>query len=220
MYIARLTRPDILIVVTYLATRSHCATTRDWKYCMRVVRYLSDNQEIGITMHCTSLQVRIWADASYAAHSDGKGHTEYIIFLGDSYVHARSGKQKLQGTSYTDAEIIAAVEAVKMAVWLREVLREMRISPLDHMVLYQDNQSGLTMVSEQSTFKRSKHILTKIMYIRDLVTTSCIEAKHIVTDLMTPDVLTKPKQGETFELHRRNMMGEMWEHKVGKSAQT
>jgi hypothetical protein len=219
MYIARLTRPDILMVVTYLATRSHCATTRDWKYCMRVVRYLSDNQEIGITMHCTSLQVRIWADASYAAHGDGKGHTGYIIYLGDSYVHARSGKQKLQGTSSTDAEIIAAVEAVKMAVWLREVLREMRISPLDHMILYQDNQSGLTMVSEQSKFKRSKHILTKIMYIRDLVTTGCIVAKHIVTDLMTPDVLTKPKQGDIFELHRKNMMGEMWEHKVGKSAQ-
>jgi hypothetical protein len=44
-------------------------------------------------------------------------------------------------------------------------------------------------------------------------------AKHIFTDLITPDVLTKPKQGGAFELHRKNMMGEMWEHKVGKHAQ-
>ncbi|KAJ1414446.1 hypothetical protein B484DRAFT_401768 [Ochromonadaceae sp. CCMP2298] len=81
-------------------------------------------------------------------------------------------------------------------------------------VLHEGGQSGHTMISEQSKFKRSKHILTKIMHIRDLVTTGCIVAKHIVTDQMTPDVLTKPKQGETFELHRKNMMGEMWEHKM------
>jgi hypothetical protein len=46
MYIARLTRPDILLAVTYLASKSHCATDRDWKYCMRVVKYLNDNQDI------------------------------------------------------------------------------------------------------------------------------------------------------------------------------
>jgi hypothetical protein len=92
MYIARLTRPDILMATTYLATRSHCATARDWKYCQKVARYLQENADIGIIVHCTSLQVNIWADASYATHADGKGHTGYIIYLGDSYVHSRSGK--------------------------------------------------------------------------------------------------------------------------------
>jgi ribonuclease HI len=179
-----------------------------------VTRCLQDNADVGIIVHCTSLQVNIWADASYATHADGKGHTGYIIYLGDSYVHSRSGKQKLQGTSSTDAEIIAAVEAVKMAVWLREVLREMRVAPLDHMMLYQDNQSCLTMIGEESKYKRSKHILTKIMFVRDLVTTGAIVSKHIVTDKMTPDVLTKPLQGTTFKRHRQNLMGLQWEGKI------
>jgi hypothetical protein len=214
MYIARLTRPDILMAVKYLATRSHCATDRDWRYCLRVVKYLHDNQEIGLILHCTDLQVVIWADASYAVHEDAKGHSGYILYMGDSYLHSRSGKQKLQATSSTDAEVIAAVEAVKMAVWLREVLREINISPLNHMLLWQDNGAALTMFAEQSKFKRSKHILTKIMYVKDLITTGCIVSDHMGTDLMTPDVLTKPLTGKTFERHRGNLMGTKWECKI------
>jgi hypothetical protein len=214
MYIARLTRPDILLAVTYLASKSHCATDRDWKYCMRVVKYLNDNQDIGIILHCTNLAVSIWADASYAVHYDGKGHTGFINMLGNSHVHARSGKQKLQGTSSTDAEVIAAVEAVKMGVWIREILRETRLIPLSHIMLYQDNESCLTMIGKESKFKRSKHILTKIMYIRDMVISGVIIAEHINTKLMTPDVLTKPLHRETFRRHRENMMGLMWESKL------
>jgi hypothetical protein len=135
MYIARLTRPDILMAVTYLATRSHCATDRDWRYCLRMVKYLHDNQEIGLIFHCTDLKVVIWTDASYAVHGDGKGRTGYILYLCDSYLHSRSGQQKLQATSSTDADVIAAVEVVKMAVWLREVLREINIAPFNQMLL-------------------------------------------------------------------------------------
>jgi hypothetical protein len=70
------------------------------------------------------------------------------------------------------------------------------------------------MIGKESKFKRSKHILTKIMYIRDLVISGAIIAEHVNTKLMTPDVLTKPLHGDTFRLHRENMMGLMWEDKV------
>jgi hypothetical protein len=113
---------------------------------MRVVKYLKDNAEIGIILHCTNLKVNTWADASYAVHHDKKGHTGYINYLGDSYVHSQSGKQKLQGTSSTDAEIFSAVEGIKMGVWLRENLRELQLVPLDHMMSYQDNESCFTMI--------------------------------------------------------------------------
>jgi hypothetical protein len=214
MYIARLTRPDVLMATTYLATRSHCATPTDWRYCMKIAKYLQETPDLGLVLHCTSLQVNIWADASYAVHHDGKGHTGYIIYLGDSYVHARSGKQKLQSTSSTDAEVIAAVEAVKTAVWLREILRELRIAPLDHMMLYQDNSTCLTMIGEDSKCKISKQILTKIVYIKDMVTTGAIVSQHIKTDVMTADVLTKPLVGDTFKKFRQDMMGLKWDRRL------
>jgi hypothetical protein len=209
MYIARLTRPDVLMATTYLATRSHCATPTDWRYYMKIAKYLQETPDLGLVLHCASLQVNIWADASYAVHHDGKGHTGYIIYLGDS--HARSGKQKLQSTSSTDAEVIAAVEAMQTAMWLREILRELRIVPLDHMMLYQDNSACL---GEDSKCKRSKHILTKIVYIKDMVTTGAIVSQHIKTDVMTADVLAKSLVGDTLKKFRQDMMGLKWDRRL------
>jgi hypothetical protein len=75
MYIARLTRPDILMPVTYLAARSHMATVTDMKHVQRIVNYLHKTQHIGIIFHCENLQIQISCDASFAMHADGKSHT-------------------------------------------------------------------------------------------------------------------------------------------------
>jgi hypothetical protein len=55
------------------------------------------------------------------------------------------------------------------------------------------------MISVESKYKRSKHILTKVMYVRDLVTTGSIVGEHIGTDLRLQYVVTKPLSGKTFE---------------------
>jgi hypothetical protein len=210
MYIARLTRPDILLPVTYLASRSHMATTTDMQHVQRIVNYLAKTKHIAITLHCQSLEVNISCDASFAMHTDGKGHSGYIITLGKSYLHARSGKQKFTATSSTEAEIIAAVESCKMAIWIREILRELNIDELRPINLLQDNKSSLIMVCDPSTFKRSKHMLTKINYLRDLKRMGIITATHLGTDEMTSDLQTKALQGTIFIKHRDNLQGLQW----------
>lgn len=40
MYLARLTRPDLLLPVTFLASRTHCATQQDFQKLKRVLKYL------------------------------------------------------------------------------------------------------------------------------------------------------------------------------------
>jgi hypothetical protein len=54
MYIARLTRPDILLPVTYLASRSHMATTTDMAHVQKIVNYLTKTKDIAITLHTAS----------------------------------------------------------------------------------------------------------------------------------------------------------------------
>ena len=105
MYLARLTRPDLLLPVTYLASKSHCATTEDLKKAERILYYLVYTRDLGITIRCEGLQLKCLCDASYGVHDDGRSHTGYIITLGEtrSYLHARSGKQKLTATSSTDS---------------------------------------------------------------------------------------------------------------------
>jgi hypothetical protein len=171
MYLARLTRPDILLPVTYLASKSNGATKRDTKHLWRILRYLDDTRDIGLIIHCTDLSVHCSCDASYGVHTDGKSHTGFFVGLGEemSFLHCRSGKQKLAATSSTDAEIIAAAEALKFQVWVRNLIAEMQIVELEKMVLRQDNRSSVMMYTDKAKNKRTKHILTKVSYIKSMV---------------------------------------------------
>jgi len=65
MYLARLTRPDILLPVTYLATKSHNATTTDWNSAMRILSYLDGTRSKGVIIHCTDLSIHAICDASH-----------------------------------------------------------------------------------------------------------------------------------------------------------
>jgi hypothetical protein len=209
MYIARLTRPDILLPVSYLATRSHIATKEDWEKLLRVLRYLRDSQKTIITIKCEELQLYCHCDASYGVHQDGRSHTGYMIYMGKnlSYVLSKSCKQKTGSTSSTDAEVIALVDCLKVAVWLKNILVEFDINPVNAVMVYQDNQSGMKMINDMSKCKRSKHILTKINYAKDLVDSGIVVISYLNTVDMSADLLTKPLEGSLFVKHKNTIMG-------------
>jgi hypothetical protein len=215
MYIARLTRPDLLMPVTFLASRTHCATDRDVGHLHRVIRYMENTKDMGIHIFCESLQVHCKCDAAFAAHSphdQAKGHTGFVLGLGRgmSYLHSRSGKQKTASTSSTDAEIIALCEALKMCVWMREIIRELGITSLEEIVIQQDNKSVIMMSSESTTMKRSKHLSTKLTYIKSLVLAGAVKLEYLNTADMTADVLSKPLHGEAFYKHVTDLLGLRW----------
>lgn len=212
MYVARLSRPDILLPVTFLATRTHEVTERDVLHALRVVRYLEATPTVGVIVHCSDFSVRVMCDASYAVHADSKGHTGFYLALGSSlsYVHGRSGKQKMASTSSTDAEILALCEAVKMAVWMRGLLAELQITPLQPIQVAQDNMSAIYLVESPSSPKRSRHLLTKIAYVKDMVLSGAVKVTHLGTKKMTADMLTKTLQGHDFHYHAGKMLGVRW----------
>lgn len=207
MYVARLTRPDILLPVTFLASRAHVATDLDMEKAIRVVRYLNNTISMGVTMYCTDLRVNVMCDASFAIHADGKGHTGYIVGLGNSYVTSRSIKQKLVSTSSTEAEILAQTDAVKAAYYVREMLREMSITELQPILLHQDNKSAIYVIKDIGKQRRTRHLIAKLMYVRELVNDRTVEPVYLATKEMTADLLTKALVGALFVQHRSVLMG-------------
>jgi hypothetical protein len=204
MYLARLTRPDILFSVTYLATKSQHPTVRDWKNAVRIIRYLNGSQNYGIHVNCADLEMYAHCDASYGAHMDGKGHTGFIISLGKSlsYLHGRSCKQKVGSTSSTDSEIIAAKSCCQMIQWLRNILKELDIETVKPTILYQDNKSAIIVyTSDKSSYKRVKHMLTSIGFIRSLQQSNQISIKYLQTFSMTADMLTKSLGRQLHQKH-------------------
>jgi hypothetical protein len=200
MYLARLTRPDILLPVTYLATKSANPTSEDLKHAHRILHYLNGTRDKGIRINCTELQIYGSCDASFGTHIDGKSHTGYILSLGEnkSYLSAKSVKQKLVALSSTDAELIALVEFLKQAIWMRNLIQEIALTPLQPIIVEQDNDSAIIMVTDVSKYRRSKHMLVKISYARTMVKSGKLIILYVPTENLTADILTKPLHGSAF----------------------
>lgn len=209
MYLARLTRPDVLLAVTFLATRTHNCHEEDRRHAMRVVRYLERTAEDNLTIHCTDLQIYLHCDASFGTHrKEGKGHTGFFAAFGKdpSYIHARSAKQKLCSTSSTEAEILALSDAVKLRVWLRNLLTELQVTSLQQLCILQDNKSVLNVIDA----KRTKHLINRFCQARALIKSQVMRAEHIGTEELSADALTKPLQGSAHAKHTSVLMGHGW----------
>jgi hypothetical protein len=54
MYNAKLSRPYILLPVTFLATRSHVANAADMQAAKKVLKYLRNTIEMGLNSNATN----------------------------------------------------------------------------------------------------------------------------------------------------------------------
>jgi hypothetical protein len=75
MYLARFTRPDILMPVTYLATKSAQPTQGDYNKAMKVLCYVIGTKTKTLYFKAkATLTLGIYADAAHMLHKDTKGH--------------------------------------------------------------------------------------------------------------------------------------------------
>jgi hypothetical protein len=95
-------------------------------------------------------------------------------------------------------------------VWLRNLHNELLSSinyGIESITFYQDNKSAIWLTTEPTRYRRSKHILTKISYIREQNSLKTIQMEYLPTTEMTADVLTKPLQGSIFVKHVSTILG-------------
>ena len=67
MYLALISRPDILFAVTYLATKCSRPTLAGFSKLKRILRYLAGTAKQVIQRQGNDLTLHLYADASYMA---------------------------------------------------------------------------------------------------------------------------------------------------------
>jgi hypothetical protein len=81
-------------------------------------------------------------------------------------------------------------------MWARGLLTEMRIdgtvSDKNSTVIYADNQGAIKLVNNLIFQKRTKHIVVKYHYTRDLISQGAIKLEYRLTAAMIADGLIKP----------------------------
>ena len=212
LFVAQRARRDIQTAVSFLTTRVKRPDEDDWGKLRRVLLYLKGTLSLKLTLKAEDLSaVRWWIDASYAVHEDCKGHTGATMTLGsegNGACTSGSWKQKLQGRSSTENELIAVHDVLPQVLWSRHFIESLGYT-VEQNIIFQDNKSAILLETNgtASSSKRTKHIKSRYFYVKDCVERGEVEIEHCPTEEMWCDVLTKPKQGIGFKRDRAAIMG-------------
>ena len=105
------------------------------------------------------------------------------------------------------AEFVACYEATGQAVWLKNFIPGLRVidSISKPLTLYCDNQPAVIYSSNNKSSGAAKHIDIKYHVVKDRIQDQTIRIKHISTNEMLADPLTKGLPPSVFKEHVAGM---------------
>lgn len=198
--------------MAFLATRVTRCTEDDVDKLVRVLKYITNTKEMGVILRPGKLGmcVRVYVDAAYGVHSDGKSHTGSCVVIKDvGAVHCKSSKQSIVTKSSTEAELIALSDSANQGLYMRSFLMSQGYN-VGPVVIYQDNTSCMALVERgRSGAERTRHISIRYFWVKERVEKGEVIIIHKGTKDMYANVLTKPLQGAQFIHEKKCLTG--WE---------
>ena len=169
LYLSVCTRPDIAHAVGALSRYIAQPCTVHWEAAKGVLRYLAGTANFGITYKGSDLTIQAYSDADYAGDLDTRRSTTGFVFIMNGGAISWSSKrQPTVAVSTTEAEYMAAAQAVKEALWMRKLMLDLNLSG-GTISIKADNQSAIKLLKNPLTSMRSKHIDVIYHFARECV---------------------------------------------------
>ena len=93
---------------------------------------------------------------------------------------------------------MALSNAAQGAIWLRQLLTDMRSDPVGATVILEDNQSAISMTKNPQYHGRAKRIYIKYHFVHHLLERETMQLKCCCSENMIADILTKVLPREQF----------------------
>src|SRR3954463_9584392 len=196
MYAMICTRPDVSYALSVPSRYQADPGEGHWTAVKNILKYLKRTKDVFLVYGGEDeLSVRGYIDASYLNNSDdSRSQSGYVFVINGGAVSWKSSKQDTVASSSTEAEYIAASEAVKEAVWIRNFLIALGVvqgasNPLE---VYCDNNGAIAQAKEPRKHQKNKHIHMCYHQIREFIEDGSVMICKIHTDPNVADPLTKP----------------------------
>ncbi len=209
LFIAKISRPDILYAVNMLSRFCSCYTVLHWKCLLRIVVYLYHKSELSLTYttNQNSRPLMGYADSSHGDDKqDGTSTCGYLIYFFGNLLSWAVAKQDDVSLSTSEAEYKTLTHAFREVMYIHNVLHEeLSFKSWFPCLLLIDNQGAGYMAETQQNNKRTKHIHISYHYIREKIQQKVVELDRIDSANNTSDVCTKPLPKGTFQKFRQLM---------------
>ena len=208
MYAMLCTRPDICYAVGVVSRFQSNPGLNHWIAVKHILKYLRRTRDYMLVYSGDDLKIQGYTDSDFQGDRDSRKSTSGSVFtLGGAAVVWRSVKQSSIADSTMEAEYIAASEAAKEAVWLKNFLSDLEVVPnMDKPItLYCDNSGAVANSREPRSHKRGKHIERKYHLIREIVNRGDVTVTKIPTLDNLADPFTKTLSEKLFFKHIEEM---------------
>ncbi|KAJ9557320.1 hypothetical protein OSB04_011934 [Centaurea solstitialis] len=206
MYAMLCTRPDVAYSVSVTSRYQHNPGEPHWVAVKNILKYLRRTKDMFLVFGGSEDEISVsgYSDASFQTDRDDFiSQSGYVFTLKGGAISWKSSKQDTIADSTTEAEYIAASDAAKEAVWLRNFLSDHRVvasisRPID---IFCDNSRAVAQAKEPREHHKSRHVPIKYHLIREIIGRGDVRIFKIPTDDNVADPLTKPLARVKHEAH-------------------
>ncbi|KAJ9547714.1 hypothetical protein OSB04_020257 [Centaurea solstitialis] len=197
MYAMLCTRPDVAYSVSVTSRYQQNPGEPHWVAVKNILKYLRRTKDLFLVFGGSEDEISVngYSDASFQTDIDDfRSQSGYVFTLNGGAISWKSSKQDTIADSTTEAEYIAASDAAKEAVWLRNFLSDLRVvasisRPID---IFCDNSGAVAQAKEPREHHKSRHVLRKYHLIREIIGRGDVRICKIPTEENVADPLTKP----------------------------
>jgi Reverse transcriptase (RNA-dependent DNA polymerase) len=216
LHLMKWSRPEIMNAVQDLTRFATKVGEPHIKAMHRVMKYCVDTPKRGLLLKpdakwngdpAFEFTIGGRADSDFSKDPSTRSITGYNAFLNGASFSHKSHLQTTTTLSVTEAETVAAVECVQDMLFGMHLLESMGLKVKKPMVLEIDNKGAKDLAHNWSIGGRTRHITTKINFLRELKEQGILIIRWIPTAANTSDLFTKNLNGPDFEWQTADYIG-------------
>jgi hypothetical protein len=207
LYMAKRARADTLLAVQYSCTKVKEPKDGDVKKLERVLGFLAATKMKSKRIDKSKFErVEFYVDAAFGCHANGKSQSGGVLMLGNTAISEICHKQKIVMKDSTEAELVAMLDHILEAELLDEFMEQQGYD-LKVPIVYQDNESMISLVVKGGGKPRTKHMRARQNLVKEMIEKKQVEIVFVRTEQMLADVLTKPLGGMKFHGFAWQLLG-------------
>ena len=163
----------------------------------RVARYLKGTKDLKLCINSTSslidpIKIESWSDAYFAADkSDRKSVSGCVLTMDGAVVSWVCTKQTGFLLSTIEVEFIAASQAGRKLLGLRELFSELGMKVNEPMPMWMDNQAAINQLESGKSTSSAKHVDIRFKFICHYAQVKAVNLSLVKYGDMIADLLTK-----------------------------
>ena len=218
MHMMQYSRPEIYNSVRDLARHMTKAGEEHFVAMLRVMKYCVCTANRGLVLapvgtwdgHPNSIEFIVSgrSDSDYAKEDSRKSVSGHRVLLNGAPVMFKSGTQRIVALSVCEAELYAGISCAQDMLYVKHVIESLGLKVKLPMKLEMDNKGAVDLANNWSVGGRTRHIGTKIEFLRGYKENGVLEVVWIPGSENEADLFTKNLGGPLFRRFAPVFVGE------------